>query len=75
MEGSEAMQKPLLDDTSMVGDWPEENCDRCGGKGTQILHWGPLAVQKKDQTATMFCQECWHEKAEKYRRTDHVERI
>ncbi len=64
------MPKPVLSDTVMVGDWPKENCGRCGEKGTQILHWGPLAIrlaiQKKNQTATLFCQECWHEVAERY---------
>ena len=64
------MPKPILSDTTMVGDWPEESCGRCGEKGTQIIHWGPLAVQKKNRIATMFCHECWHKVAEKYREAD-----
>ena len=64
------MPKPILADTTMCGDWPEDNCDGCGEKGAQIIHWGPLAVKKKDQTATLFCRRCWHEKAEKYRETN-----
>lgn len=61
------MPKEVLADTTMVGDWPDENCDRCAKKGTHIIHWGPLAVEKKDQTATMFCRDCWHKVAERYR--------
>lgn len=51
------MPKPVLSDPTMVGDWPDKSCDRCTKKGTHVIHWGPTAIKKKDQAATMFCRE------------------
>ena len=60
------MSKPevILSDTVMVGDWPRENCHRCGGGGVKIIHWGLLAARREDGTriTTLFCRGCWLQK-------------
>lgn len=42
------------------GDWPDQECDDCGNKGTMFHHWGPLVPSG---ISAKLCGECMIERS------------